>query len=398
MNWIHRLRRRVRALFSKPDVDREMNEEMRLHLALETEDLMRAGLAHDEAARRAHIAFGGVERHKEETRDARGVRSIEDRIRDLAYIVRSLRRAPAFTFAVIFSLALGIGANSTMFTIISAVLLRPLPYADAGELLGVESSTKGVVQESLPEPYFNSWARENHTLASIALYAPTFATVAGHAPPERVDGSRVSAGLFGLIEAHPSLGRFFTSSDEATGAAPVMIISDALWRRHFGGDSSIIGRTVELDDKPVTVIGVMRRGLEFPQHADFWTPWKSPSTATAIFWVDVVARQRKGVPLVDVQRELSQIARSADRELPKFLAGTEFVVTPLHDRLFGSARPALELLFAAVALLLLIACANVANLVLARATQRQREFAVRDRKSTRLNSSHYALSRMPSSA
>src|SRR5665811_969547 len=155
--WLHRMSRRVRALFSKADLDRELDEEMRLHLALEAEELVRSGIERKEAARRARVAFGGVERHKEETRDARGVRAIEDRLRDLAYILRSLRRTPVFTLGVVLSLALGIGANSTMFTIINAVLLRPLTYPHAEELLGISSTNRGAVQDVVLEPYFRTW-------------------------------------------------------------------------------------------------------------------------------------------------------------------------------------------------------------------------------------------------
>ncbi len=378
MSMLRTLRRRIRALFSKSELDSELNDEMRPHIAMEAEDLVRSGVLPDEAARRARLAFGGIEQHKEETRDARGVRSLEDRLRDIGYILRSLRRAPVFTLAVVFSLALGIGANATMFTIISAVLLRPLPYPHAGELLGIVSSNKVIVQENLPEPYFHAWARESRTLAGIALYTPTDATIAGNAPPERVRGANASAGLFGLLEVRPSIGRDFNAGDEAVGAAPVTILSDALWRRHFGADSGIVGRVVEFNDKPVTVIGIMPRGAEFPQRAEYWIPWIAKTgDASAVFWVGVIARPRQGVPAAQIQRELSRIARETDRSLPKFLGGNDFLVMSLHDQLFGSARPALELLFGAVVLLLLIACANVANLVLARTAQRQREFAVR---------------------
>jgi predicted permease len=378
MSVMRTLRRKLRALFSKDELDGELNDEVRLHIAMETEDLVRSGVDHVEAARRARIAFGGVERHKEEARDARGVQSVEDGVRDIAYILRSLRRAPVFTLAVVLSLALGIGANSTMFTIISAVLLRPLPYPHAEELVGIVSSNRAIMQENLPEPHYLAWARESRTLAGIALYTPTDATVAGNAPPERVLGSAASAGLFGLLQVRPAIGRDFNVDDCAVGAAPVVILSDALWRRHFGADSAVVGRVVDLNDKPVTVIGVMPRDAEFPQRAEYWVPWITKTDdASSIWWVGVVARLRHDVSSAQVQLELARIARETDHRLPKFLGGNEFIVMPLHDQLFGSARPALELLFAAVVLLLLIACANVANLVLARTTQRQREFAVR---------------------
>jgi predicted permease len=372
--------RRVRALFSKADLDRELDEEMRLHLALETEDLVRSGIDREEAARRARVAFGGVERHKEATRDSRGVSAIEDRLRDLGYILRSLRRTPVFTLAVVLSLALGIGANSTMFTIINAVLLRPLPYPHAEELLGISSMNRGAVQDVVLEPYFRAWLQASRTLSSLAMYAPTMATIAGEALPERVPGAGASAELFDVLGVHPARGRSFTHDDETTGALPVVIISDALWRRHFAADSGIVGRLITINDLPKTVIGLMPPGFDFPQRASFWTPWKTPTfsgKAVGFFFAGVVARPRPGVPLITVQRELSQLMRVVDRQLPPPARGSKPLVMSLHDQLFGSAKPALTILFASVLLLLLIACANVANLVLARTANRGRELAVR---------------------
>lgn len=377
---LHQMSRRVRALFSKADLDRDLDEEMRLHLALEAEELVRSGIERKEAARRARVAFGGVERHKEETRDARGVRAIEDGIRDLGYILRSLRRTPVFTLAVVLSLALGIGANSTMFTIINAVLLRPLPYPHAEELLGISSVVRGGVQDVVLEPYFRAWLQASRTLSSLAMYAPTMATIAGDALPERVPGAGASAELFDVLRVHPARGRAFTHDDEVAGAPPVVIIGDALWRQHFAADTGIVGRLITIDDKPKTVIGLMSPGFDFPQRATFWTPWKTQAfsgKAVAFFYAGVVGRPRPGVPLITVQRELSQLMRDVDRQLPPPARGSEPLVMSLHDQLFGSAKPALTILFASVLLLLVIACANVANLVLARTANRGREFAVR---------------------
>jgi len=377
MSILYRLRRRLRALLAKPALDREMDDEMRLHLELESEELTRGGLDATEAARRARVAFGGIERHKEEARDARGVRPIEDRVRDLAYIMRSLRRAPAFTLAVVLSLALGIGANSTMFAFIHAVLLRPLPYANAGELIGVSSVVKGVTQDQVLEPHFREWQRASRTIASVAIYNRTDATVAGNALAERVVGTEATAELFGILGLTPELGRFFSSADQDSAAAPVVVLGDAVWRTHFGADSGIIGRMIQFNDRPRMVIGVLRGGLEFPPHSNFILPWKRPSGPNVYWWGSVVARPRPGIPLSAVQSELTNLSRRADAQLVASSRGMEPLAMPLHDQFFGSARPALTILFGAVLLLLLIACANVANLVFARTVRRQREFAVR---------------------
>jgi putative ABC transport system permease protein len=380
MSSFGRFRRRIRAQFSRHTLDRDLADEMNLHVAMETEDLIRSGVSADEAARLARVAFGGVERHKEETRDARGVRWIESSVRDVGYILRSLRRAPAFTFAVIFSLALGIGANSTMFTIINAVLLRPLPYPGADELLAVSGVAKGVVQPQVMEPLAREWMRSSRTLASVAIFKTAGTTVTGSAPPESVGGVATTSELFTVLESRPALGRLLTSSDEQNTAEPVVVLSDALWRRHFAADSAIIGRIITLGDKSATVVGVMTAGLEFPSHAEYWVPWKPPAPGgfqSVTFFVRVVARAARGAPIERVQQELSQLVRRTDASLRPQQRGSDVIVTTLHDQLYGSARPALRILFAAVLLLLLIACANVANLVFARTTRRQQEFAVR---------------------
>jgi predicted permease len=377
MRAFRKLRRRIRALLAKESLDRDMSEEMRLHLELESEELARTGLSREEAARRARLAFGGVEQHKESARDGRGVRAINSLVRDLGYVVRSLGRAPAFTLAVVFSLALGIGANSTMFTILHAVLLRPLPYANPGELLAVPTLMRGVVQPVVLEPSFRAWSSGSRTLASVAWYAGTDVTVAGGALPERVSGAAVTANIFSLLGAVQQRGRLLLASDEDSAAAPVVLLSDGLWRKHFAADSAIVGKVIQLSDRPWTVVGVLRPGQEFPPRRQFWIPWKSSSTRTKFFFGEVVARSRPDVHIEQVERELTQISVRVDSSLPPVDRGMTPVVRTLHDELYGSSKTALTILFVAVLLLMLIACANVANLVLARTLNRQREFAVR---------------------
>ncbi len=377
MKVLSKLRRRLRALFAKPGLDRDMDEEMRFHLALEAEDLSRAGLSNDEAARRARVKFGAVENHKETARDGRGVLALETIVRDLSYIVRALRRAPAFTMAVVLSLALGIGANSTMFTIIHAVLLRPLPYANGEALLGISGDNQGSVSPQVLEAHYREWAARNHTLSAIAIYDDQKGTVVGSALPEYVSGAEAGPELFGLVGITIERGRLFTHADQDSAAAPIILLGDALWRSHFSADPDIVGKIIQFNDRPRTVVGVVRAGSEFPIHAQFWYPWRRPSGKQFFFFGSVVALPRPGVPLAQVQKELVALTVAADSALPAGVRGSKPVAMTLHDQLYGSSRTALAILFAAVLLLMLIACANVANLVFARTLQRQREFAVR---------------------
>lgn len=298
----------------------------------------------------------------------------------LRITLRGLRRNPGFAAGVVLSLALGIGANSTIFTVVNAVLLRPLPYPKSTELVRVALGSGGVAKLPVPTSYFQPLAESNRTLTAAALYDLDEAVVSGAAPPEYVFGAVVSSDLARVLDVAPALGRFLTPQDQYPGARPVVVISHEMWQRQFGGDLLIINREMKIADQPVTVVGVMPIGFSFPPHAEYWRPLLYPRVAgasTPIEIADVVARAMPGVSATQVQNDLAHIVLSPDPRLPKQIRDAGFVVTSLHDQLFGSARPALIMLFGAVGLLLLIACANVTNLVMARTLERRREFALR---------------------
>jgi putative ABC transport system permease protein len=294
----------------------------------------------------------------------------------LPIAVRSLRRAPAFTIAVVLSLALGIGANGTMFAILDAALLRRLPYARPDELVAPALGSGGIV----PDSYFLAWASTTtRSLTSVAEYNPLVMIVNGASGPEEVPGAIASPSFVQVFGVTPALGRFIGADDGVAGAEPVAVIGEGAWRRLFNGDPHILGRTITVNDVKTTVVGVMPAGFAFPPRAEIWQP-RPPidSRPGAGFRIGlVVGRMRPGASHEEVRRELSQVPRPADLLRSWALRDSAVAVVSLHDALYGSTRPTIMVLFAAVTLLLLAACANVANLMLVRTSRRRQEFAVR---------------------
>ncbi len=289
--------------------------------------------------------------------------------------VRSLRRSPGFSITVILSLTLGFGANASVFTVLNAVVLRPLPYPRSDELLFVGL---GKLYGSVPLLYYKSWMESNRTLTAAAQYYQVSATVGGTTEPEEIPGAVATAGLAKLFDASPELGRFLSGSDEQADAEPAVVLSHGLWKRHFGGDSNIVGRTIRISDRPMTVVGVMPQAFDFPSHAEFWRPMSAPSgSSPADNLYAMVARSRPDVTVEKVQRDLARILRPAIAGLPRPITEAPVAVVSLHAYLYGSQGPALSMLLAAVLLLHVITCANVASLVLARTESRRPEFAVR---------------------
>ncbi len=293
----------------------------------------------------------------------------------LRIAVRSLRRAPAFTIAVVLSLALGIGANGTMVAILDAALLRRLPYARPDELVAPALGSTGIV----PDSYFLAWASTTRSLISVAEYNSLTMVVSSASGPEELPGAIASPSLVQVLGVTPALGRFIGADDGVAGAEPVAVLGEAAWRRLFNGDPHILGRSITINDAKTTVVGVMPGGFAFPPRAEIWLPRPPIDTRPgAGFRVGlVVGRLRPGASYAQVQRELNQVPRPADLQRSWSLRDSAVAVVSLHDALYGSARPTIMILFAAVTLLLLVACANVANLMLARTSRRRQEFAVR---------------------
>lgn len=360
------------------DADRTAREEMESHLEMEVAEYVRRGLSPDEARRHAALSAGGLTLATEQVRAARGLPWAESLLTDVRYAARSLRSQPAFTAAVVLTLALGIGSTAGMFTILNAVILRPLPYPQPGRILSLSVASRGSDMEVADAPNYYAWAAESRQLEAVAAYGGGAFVVRTPAGPQEIRGTPATAPYFRVFGVAPLLGRVFTPDEDRPGAPRVVLLSEQLWRGQFASDSAIIGRSIAIDGEPTRVIGVMPASFTTPNRAQLWMPYRLRAPEEGVmFYYSVVARMRPGATQEMVQSELVSIQRRLDASRPEDQRGLEPVVMTLHERRYGDSRRPLLLLFAAVGVLLLITCANLANLSLARATRRQREFSLR---------------------
>jgi len=343
-----------------------------------------------EARRAARIEVGGAEQVREAVRDVRPGRRFEQLLQDLRYAARGLRRSPTFTAAAVLTLALGIGANSAIFSVLDAVLIRPLPYADPSRLVVLWTDFRSSGQARVPASGHEmaEIRRRSRLLAGVAGVWVGAGALTGNGEPEQVRVGNVTADFLPVLGARAGLGRIFRAGEEGPSAPALVVISDGLWRRRFGADPALVGRTLRLDGELRTVVGIMPRGFEMiyardasvPADIDVWRPFgddvaKRPRD---LGFLRMIGRLRPGATVPEAQAELDAIAASLRKEFREYATpGLALTVGPLHRDAVREARPILLALFGGVALVTLIACANVANLLLARATRRDREIALR---------------------
>ena len=374
MSWWKRLWRRRQ-------MEAQLEKELSFHLEQHTAQLVAQGQAPEEARRQARLALGGPEQVKEKCRDARGTRWLEDLLQDSRYALRTFRQRPGFAIVALLVLALGIGATAVMFTVINSVLLRPLAYPEPERLVTLRGHTQQFGEFwGFSNPDFGDAKRESRTLA-LAAWSYGGGTISEPGEPEYVFGREVSAELFSTLGVSPVQGRSFRPDEDRPGAAPVVIISYGLWQRDFGGEPSAIGKSLVLEGKSYTVIGVAPAGFQLDGEPDIFTPLEQTTDPRMqnrrAHFLHVIARLQPDATLAEGQAELALMARHLAEEYPTSNAGLSMLAYPLQKELVGDVGSTLWLLLCAVGLVLLIACVNIASLLLARAVSREREMAMR---------------------
>jgi predicted permease len=391
---LRRIFLRLYLVFANSKVEAELAREISAHLALLEDEYLRQGMTPEDAPRAARLAYGGVEQAKQLHRDERAFQGIAQLVQEIRYSFRLLRKSPGFTVTAILMLALGIGATTTIFSIAEGVLLRPLPFPDPDRLVILGDVLEGshcasCAHSSVTAPDIRNYMRDTQSFSHLGGYRQRLFELSGTDDPAAVNATRMSGEVFAALGVPPLLGRTFTQQEDEE-AQQVAVLSYAMWRSRFHGDAKILGRKILLYRKPYTVIGVMPRDFEFPlnpghvNQSELWLPLSLKpedfTAGSAASWNSrMVGRLKPGITAEQAQSDAEGVARKTMRDFPAYMRsfGIHAVVTPLHEDTVEQARPLVRTLLLAVIVVLLIACANLAGLLLVRAIRRRREIAVR---------------------
>jgi predicted permease len=379
---------RIRGWFSRARVDQDFERELSAHLEMLTQQNIQQGMAPEEAQRAARMRLGGLTQLKETNRELRGLPMLETFLQDVRYSLRMLRKNPGFTAVSVLTLAIGIGATSAVFTVINAVILQPLPYPESGRLVSAFETNaaydrpgcSGCIRFS-PGNYLDL-RDQNTVFAQVGAFTTTNYNLADDGAPERVDAGLASASLFTSLGIRPALGRVFVSSDDSSNADRVALLSYEVWRERFGGNPNAIGKSVRLDDRIHTIVGVLPAGFNIlGETAEVWLPLERKTSPEDMRWresyyLEVIGRLKPGVTLDQAKQDVDQIVQGIRRAYPGGL-GQGGTAVPLLDSVLASTRRPLFIFFGAAGFILLIACANITNLNLSRAAARKQEIALR---------------------